>query len=58
MDSYGTRQMIAGEAKDLAVLYQKAAGGTGDLNLLKIIIRSARKACGKSAAGYEAGTKS
>ena len=35
MDSYGTRQMIAGEAKDLAVLYQKAAGGTGDLNLLK-----------------------
>lgn len=34
-DSYGTRQMIAGEAKELAVLYQKAAGGTGSLDLLK-----------------------
>lgn len=27
--------MIAGEAKELAALYQKAAGGTGDLNLLE-----------------------
>lgn len=34
-DSSGTRQMIAGEAKELAALYQKAAGGTGALNLLE-----------------------
>lgn len=31
----GTRTVIAGEPKPLAEAYQKAAGGNGDLNLLK-----------------------